>query len=102
MDDFVFASQSETQGLLVIAEAMAAGKPVMALDGPAVRKIVSDEETGVLLDGGATSRALASALGSLVDDPGLSGCMAEGARRTAAGNTPPAVGSGACWICMSA
>lgn len=36
MDAFVFASYSETQGM-VLAEAMAAGKPVVALDAPGVR-----------------------------------------------------------------
>ncbi len=33
MDVFVFASHSETQGM-VLTEAMAAGKPVVALDAP--------------------------------------------------------------------
>ncbi|MCC5845768.1 MAG: glycosyltransferase [Verrucomicrobia bacterium] len=41
MDCFVFASQTETQGI-VLAEAMAAGNPVVALDGPGVREIVAD------------------------------------------------------------
>ena len=36
MDVFVFASQSETQGL-VMTEAMAAGIPVVAVDAPGVR-----------------------------------------------------------------
>jgi glycosyltransferase involved in cell wall biosynthesis len=38
MDLFVFSSQSETQGM-VLAEAMAAGSPVVALDGPGVRDV---------------------------------------------------------------
>ena len=41
MDVFVFSSQSETQGM-VLAEAMAARTPVVALDGPGVRDVVND------------------------------------------------------------
>ena len=41
MDVFAFTSQSETQGL-VLAEAMACGVPVVALDGPGVRDVVRD------------------------------------------------------------
>jgi glycosyltransferase involved in cell wall biosynthesis len=42
MDVFVFASQSETQGL-VLTEAMAAGIPVVAVDAPGVREVVKEE-----------------------------------------------------------
>lgn len=48
MDVFVFASQSETQGL-VVTEAMAAGIPVVALDAPGVREVVKDGVNGRLL-----------------------------------------------------
>jgi glycosyltransferase involved in cell wall biosynthesis len=48
MDVFVFASQSETQGL-VVAEAMAAGTPVVAIDAPGVREVVKDFVNGRLL-----------------------------------------------------
>lgn len=48
MDVFAFASQSETQGL-VLAEAMAAGTPVVAIDAPGVRDIVVDTDNGRLL-----------------------------------------------------
>jgi len=48
MDVFVFASQSETQGL-VITEAMAAGIPVVAVDAPGVREVVKDSVNGRLL-----------------------------------------------------
>ncbi|WP_240761369.1 glycosyltransferase [Nitrosococcus wardiae] len=48
MDVFVFASQSETQGL-VLAEAMAASTPVVALDAPGVREVVIDHRNGRLL-----------------------------------------------------
>ncbi len=48
MDVFVFASCSETQGM-VLTEAMAAGKPVVALDAPGVREAVKDQHNGRLL-----------------------------------------------------
>ncbi len=48
MNVFVFASRSETQGM-VLTEAMAAGKPVVALDGPGVREVVIDRYNGRLL-----------------------------------------------------
>ncbi len=48
MDVFVFASQSETQGL-VITEAMCAGVPVVAVDAPGVREVVIDQINGRLL-----------------------------------------------------
>jgi len=48
MDLFAFASQTETQGM-VLTEAMAAGKPVVALDGPGVRDVVRDRVNGRLV-----------------------------------------------------
>jgi glycosyltransferase involved in cell wall biosynthesis len=48
MDVFTFASQSETQGL-VVTEAMAAGLPVIAVNAPGVREVVHDGINGRLL-----------------------------------------------------
>ncbi len=48
MDTFIFASQSETQGL-VVTEAMAAGVPVVAVDAPGIREVVKDKINGRLL-----------------------------------------------------
>jgi glycosyltransferase involved in cell wall biosynthesis len=48
MDGFVFASQSETQGM-VLAEAMAAGTPVIAVAASGVNDIVRDGHNGRLL-----------------------------------------------------
>lgn len=48
MDVFAFASQSETQGL-VLTETMAAGTPVVAVDAPGVREVVDDGVNGRLL-----------------------------------------------------
>jgi len=50
MDIFVFASKSETQGL-VLAEAMASGVPVIAVEAPGVREVVEDGANGYLLTG---------------------------------------------------
>jgi 1,2-diacylglycerol 3-alpha-glucosyltransferase len=50
MDVFVFSSRSETQGIVLI-EAMAAGRPVVALDGPGVRDVVRDRCNGRLVVG---------------------------------------------------
>lgn len=67
MDWFAFASQSETQGI-VLAEAMSSGTPVVALDGPGVREILTDSINGILLPSDATAETFASALGRLMDD----------------------------------
>jgi glycosyltransferase involved in cell wall biosynthesis len=48
MEVFVFTSKIETQGM-VLAEAMAAGVPVIALDAPGAREIVQDHDNGRLL-----------------------------------------------------
>lgn len=48
MDVFAFASQSETQGL-VVTESMAARTPVIAVDAPGVREVVEDGINGRLL-----------------------------------------------------
>ena len=45
MDVFAFASQSETQGI-VLVEAMAAGTPVVAVDANGVREVVRDGVNG--------------------------------------------------------
>ncbi len=54
MDVFVFASKSETQGM-VLCEAMAAGIPVVAMDAPGVREVVKNLENGRLLPHEASS-----------------------------------------------
>ena len=46
---FAFASQSETQGM-VLAEAMAAGVPVVAIDASGVREIVDDQANGRVIE----------------------------------------------------
>jgi glycosyltransferase involved in cell wall biosynthesis len=67
MDVFVFSSQSETQGM-VLAEAMAAGAPVVALDGPGVRDVVA-RDNGRLLPGDASEEQFARAVEEVTSDP---------------------------------
>src|SRR5690606_36914192 len=56
MDVFAFASLSETQGM-VLAEAMAAGVPVVALNASGVREMVRDGSNGFLLPSSAPPAA---------------------------------------------
>ncbi|MEN6625544.1 MAG: glycosyltransferase [Candidatus Sumerlaeia bacterium] len=70
-DLFVFSSQTETQGM-VVAEALAAGTPVVALDANGVRDLVRDDENGRLLAADADEAAFARAVSeSLADRPRL-------------------------------
>ncbi len=88
MDAFAFSSCSETQGL-VLAEAMAAGVPVVALDAPGVREIVRDGVNGRLLareDLDAFIAALAW-IAALVPEEVQS--LRQAARETAAGFSLP-------------
>ncbi|MCK5633019.1 glycosyltransferase [bacterium] len=51
-DLFLFPSTSDTQGL-VLAESMAAGTPVVAIDGPGQRDIVKNGKNGFIVDSDA-------------------------------------------------
>ena len=90
-DLFASASRTETQGL-VLAEALAAGLPVIALDGPGVRDSVRDGVDGVVVaaDPAADRRArLATAIRQLAADPErrakLAGAAFAGAERFSVG-----------------
>lgn len=61
MNLFVFASKTETQGI-VLTEALTAGVPVVALDAPGVREVVEDGKNGRLLDGESSADQFAQAL----------------------------------------
>lgn len=79
-DAFLFTSKSETQGI-VLLEAMAAGKPVVALDASGVRDIVSDGENGFLTEGDAADWA--GRIAAIIEDEKLGKQMGENAVRTA-------------------
>jgi glycosyltransferase involved in cell wall biosynthesis len=64
-DTFTFASVTETQGLVTI-EAMAAGLPIVAVDGPGTRDIVDHGKQGFLIENDAD--ALAKGLKKLLSD----------------------------------
>jgi glycosyltransferase involved in cell wall biosynthesis len=65
-DAFAFASITETQGLVTI-EAMAAGLPAVAVDGPGTRDIVEHGKQGFLVKNDPD--ALAKGLNKLLSDP---------------------------------
>jgi glycosyltransferase involved in cell wall biosynthesis len=80
-DLFLFASETETQGL-VLAEAAACGVPAVAVSGPGCDEVVRDGETGVLTKPDGAS--LAEAAIGLLLDPERRLRMAERARAVAA------------------
>lgn len=67
MDLFVFSSTSETQGM-VLAEAMAAETPVIALDASGSREVVVDTENGRLLAADTSIEDFARATLRLLND----------------------------------
>ncbi len=82
MDVFAFSSFSETQGM-VIAEAMAAGLPVVALNASGVREVVRDGKNGFLLDAKAGEEEFAACLSKIKTEAKLREELKAGARRTA-------------------
>ena len=68
MDVFAFSSRSETQGL-VIAEAMASGAPVVALQASGVREVVEHGKNGFLLPPKASAAEFARQLQKLATNP---------------------------------
>lgn len=78
-DLFAFASRTETQGL-VLAEALAAGLPAVAVDGPGVRDSVRDGIDGLVVPATPASGLadrLGAALASLAHDEPRRARMAE-------------------------
>jgi len=82
MDLFVFASKSETQGM-VLTEAMAAGVPVVALDAPGVREVVIDDVNGTLLQDESVAVFVAALHSMALLSHEQMSLFKEGARRTA-------------------
>ena len=81
-DLFVFASRTETQGL-VLAEALAAGLPAIAVDGPGVRDSVRDGVDGRILPAEPAetrARRMADALEEISRDEAGRRSMADRAR----------------------
>ncbi|HEY8990907.1 MAG TPA: glycosyltransferase [Luteolibacter sp.] len=82
MDIFAFASFSETQGM-VLAEAMAAGRPVVALNASGVREVVRHKRNGFLLRAHTPAKTFARQLARLHADSKLRRTFSAEARRTA-------------------
>jgi glycosyltransferase involved in cell wall biosynthesis len=82
MNVFVFSSFSETQGM-VIAEAMAASLPVVALDASGVREVIRHEKNGFLLPADASETEFAKHIARIRTEPELRKRLRNGARRTA-------------------
>lgn len=82
MDVFAFASFSETQGM-VLAEAMAAGCPVVALSASGVREVVRNGQNGFLLPARTPAVKFADHLARLHASPTLRRTFVREARRTA-------------------
>lgn len=80
-DLFVFASRTETQGL-VLAEALAAGLPAAAIEGPGVADSIRDGIDGVIVPAEpveSRARRLAAAVLALVTDDSRRRMMAASA-----------------------
>jgi 1,2-diacylglycerol 3-alpha-glucosyltransferase len=84
MDVFAFSSMSETQGM-VVAEAMAAGLPVVALNAPGVREVVVDGKNGFLLPAKASADEFAKAIGTVAKSDAARRKLSKAAQATAAG-----------------
>ena len=82
MDVFAFASFSETQGM-VLAEAMAAGRPVVALNASGVREVMRHGKNGFMLPARSPAKTFAAHLARLHTDPKLRRAFSNEARRTA-------------------
>ncbi|MFP4053978.1 MAG: glycosyltransferase [Phycisphaerae bacterium] len=82
MDAFLFASHTETQGM-VLTEAMAAGCPVVALDAPGSREVTRDGENGRLVLHERVDEFASAAVSLLEMDDRSRKEMAAAARETA-------------------
>ena len=82
MDVFAFASFTETQGM-VLAEAMAAGLPAVALNASGVREVVRHGKNGFLLPARTPVKTFAQHLARLQANPSLRKKFVKAARATA-------------------
>lgn len=82
MDLFAFTSTSETQGM-VLAEAMAAETPVIALDASGSREVVQDGRNGRLLPADTSAEVFGRTMLNLLDDPETLAGMRKHALKTA-------------------
>ena len=82
-DVFAFTSQNRLEGFgLVVAEAMAAGLPVVIADMPGVREVIEPGKEGLLIEP-LIAADLAEKVRALLDDPELARRMGAAGRRRA-------------------
>jgi len=86
-DLFLFPSTSDTQGL-VLAESMAGGTPVVALDGAGQRDIIVDGENGFIV---ASKEQMVKKIKQISSDDDLLTRLQQGALKTAHNYTPEAL-----------
>jgi glycosyltransferase involved in cell wall biosynthesis len=89
-DVFLFASTTETQGLAVL-EAMAAGRPVVAVRASGVEETVVDGVTGLLVP--EDLDVFAAAVLQVLADGGLAAKLSAGGREAALGFGARALGA---------
>ena len=87
--DVVALSSIQETAPLAVAQALAAGRPVVATDVGGLRWLVDDQHTGLLVPSQDTAR-LASALAALLGDPERRRAMGQRARATAQARFHPA------------
>ena len=78
-DLFLFPSTSDTQGL-VLAESMAAGTPVVAIEGPGQRDIIQNGVNGFLVESGSQ---MVETVRNIFADKNLFAMLRAGASETA-------------------
>jgi len=83
-DLFIYASQTETQGLTML-EAMAAGTPVVALSGPGQKDFIKDNVNGFLVH---DSEAMINHIKRITLDKALFKKLSDGAKKTAQNYVP--------------
>lgn len=79
-DIFVYASKSETQGM-ILTEAMYAGLPIVAVRAPGARDIIQDGETGFLVP--ENIGEFFQSVQKLIDNPELRMKFSEEAKKVA-------------------
>lgn len=83
-DLFLFSSQTDTQGL-VLAESMAAGTPVVALDGPGQQDVIKDGVNGFIID---SKEEMVKKIRQIAENAQLHQKLCEGAFNTAQNYAP--------------
>ncbi|MDP0500646.1 MAG: glycosyltransferase [Verrucomicrobiota bacterium JB022] len=82
MDLFVFASKTDTQGI-VLAESFAGGTPVLAIDAPGARDCIEDGYSGRVLPDTTSAEGFAAAILDMMGDDDTRRRYSEQARAAA-------------------